>query len=144
MRQGCQVFKQQVLMICIIGLVIKRRETWTFNVVKKSFRFRLALNLTIQTMFVLQVTCVHCSFILFFWHAQSQVLYDNWFGEGVEYETRKDLSEQNARGGPEGATKENSYVMKFGLRVCQRNNGSVGLCVAGARVAGFVQGTQEQ
>lgn len=47
-------------------------------------------------------------------------------------------------GGPEGATKENSYVMKFGLRVCQRNNSSVGLCVAGARVAGFVQGTQEQ
>lgn len=79
-----------------------------------------------------------------------QVLYDNWRGcvcvcvWGGVYKTRKDLSEQKRKGGPEGATKENSYVMKFGLRVCQRNNSSVGLCVAGARVAGFVQGTQEQ
>lgn len=59
-------------------------------------------------------------------------------------ETRKHLSEQNAGGKPEVATKENSYVMKFGLRVCQFNNSSVGPCVSGALVAGFVRGTQEQ
>lgn len=79
-----------------------------------------------------------------------QVLYDNWRGcvcvcvGGGYTKPEKICRSKNARGGPEGATKENSYVMKFGLRVCQRNNSSVGLCVAGARVAGFVQGTQEQ